>query len=262
MLVPTTFVVLTAAVIAAGRGNAATAQAPPVNIAVPTISGVPVAGEFLNVSTGTWTGAEPRTYAYQWQRCNAAGANCADIAGSTSPQYTVPSLDIDLTLRAVVTATNADGSKAAASAPSDVIQEPQLNATGCPPVQEAGPLRLDEIKPPARLEIDRPTVSPTAIRRSTQTITVRFRVTACDGRTVVGALVYATPTPFEQFQPIERATDVHGIATLRMRRLRFFPVSGRQQLLTVFVRARKPGEELLGGISSRRLVAFPVRLGT
>ena len=89
--------------------------------------------------------------------------------------------------------------------------------------------RLDEIKPPARLEIDRQSVSPTVIRRSTQTITLRFRVVACDGRTVVGALVYATPTPFEQFQPAERATDANGWATLPTRGLRFFPVSGRQQ---------------------------------
>ena len=93
-------------------------------------------------------------------------------------------------------------------------------------------------------------------------ITLRFRIVACDGRTVVGALVYATPTPFQQFQPVERATDANGWATLPMRRLRFFPVSGRQQLLSVFVRARNPREELLGGISSRRLVAFPVRLGS
>jgi hypothetical protein len=99
------------------------------------------------------------------------------------------------------------------------------------------------------------------IRRSTQTITLRFRVVACDGRTVVGALVYATPTPFQQFQPLERPTDSHGWATLTMNRLRHFPVSGRQQQLTVFVRARNPREELLGGISTRRLVAFPVRLG-
>ena len=59
---------------------------------------------------------------------------------------------------------------------------------------------------------------------------------------MVGALVYATPTPFQQFQPVERATDANGWATLPLRRLRYFPVSGRQQLLSVFVRARNPAK--------------------
>jgi hypothetical protein len=44
-----------------------------------------------------------------------------------------------------------------------------------------------------------------------------------------------------------------------MRRQRFFPATPQQNLI-VFARARKPGDPLLEGISSRRLVSFRVRL--
>jgi hypothetical protein len=160
-----------------------------------------------------------------------------------------------------VTATNADGTTTAVSDPTVETQAPSdFNITGCPPVQEAGPLHPDEVNPPARLLIDRKESTPRVIRRTTQTITLRFHVVACDDRTVRGFLVYATPTPFQQFTSAERATDVNGWATLTLRRLRFFPATPRQQNLVVFVRARKPGEDLLGGVSSRRLVSFRVNL--
>jgi hypothetical protein len=102
--------------------------------------------------------------------------------------------------------------------------------------------------------------APAVITRNTQRITLRFHVIACDGRTVRGALVYATPTPFQQFAGVERATGADGWATLTMTRQRSFPATAQQQNLVVFVRARKPGEDLLGGISSRRLMSFRVRL--
>jgi hypothetical protein len=98
------------------------------------------------------------------------------------------------------------------------------------------------------------------ITQNTQTIVLRFHVSACGGRSVGGALVYQTATPYQQFSFGEEPTAPDGWATLTLHRLNHFPASPQQGLLIVFVRARKAGENLLGGISSRRLVSFIVNL--
>ena len=107
--------------------------------------------------------------------------------------------------------------------------------------------------------------------------TLRVRVTAqnTDGRTTATSVPTAvireaaTPPPPPSTTgcdrpgtgvPPEAPTGADGFAELRVNRLRGFPASQRQQLLVAFVRARKQGEPLLGGISTRRLVSFPVNL--
>jgi hypothetical protein len=65
------------------------ASSAPLNTAEPTISGTPRFRATLTASTGSWTGATPITYAYQWLRCDASGgrpdgSNCAIVAGATN----------------------------------------------------------------------------------------------------------------------------------------------------------------------------------
>ena len=144
--------------------------------------------------------------------------------------------------------------------PSASAAEYQYATNGCPNDKSTKPINVSEVSPPAHLLINRQAIAPSPVRSDTQTIVFRFHVSACGGRSIVGALVYETPTPYQQFSADEVATGPTGWATITAHRLRYFPASARQQLLVVFVRARKPGEDLLGGVSARRLVSFKVNL--
>ena len=88
----------------------------PIEISAPTVTGSAVQGQTLTASTGGW-GDRPAAYAYQWQRCDAAGASCTDVAGATASTYAVSAADAGATLRVNVTATNRFGS---VPAPSDL----------------------------------------------------------------------------------------------------------------------------------------------
>jgi len=236
------------------------AQAGPPNTSPPTISGTPTVGSTLTANPGTWTGTSI-TFAYQWQRCDASGANCNHIRNAASTTYVIANEDIGHTIRVSVTATDATGPNTVTSAQTAVVTTaPAPAPTGCPTNKSAGPINVSEVSPPAHLLIDGQSSRPAVIGGNVQTVVLRFHISACGGRSVIGALVYQTATPYQQFSESERPTGSDGWATLTLHRLRFFPASPRQQLLVVFVRARKPGEDLLGGISARRLVSFKVNL--
>ena len=243
----------------AGIGDAAQ-QVAPRNESPPTISGTPEEGKTLTASTGRWTGTDPITYAYSWRRCDPDGGSCSAIGGANERTYTLRKPDEGNTLRVRVTATNRDGSVNATSVPTAVVRPaagPAPPAAGC-----AGnaPVQIASVASPERLIVDQQSISPSIVGRSTQSVTLRFHV-VCRGKAVQGALVYATAVPFNQFTtPAEVATGADGWAQITMTQLSGFPAARNQQLLVVFVRARKAGEDPLAGVSTRRLVSFPVDL--
>jgi hypothetical protein len=229
----------------------------PAETAPPTISGTAAVGSTLTAANGTWNGS-PTGYTYAWARCDALGNACAPVAGQTAQTYAVTAADTGTTIRVVVTATNSAGSTSATSAQTAVV--PTVVATGCP--SGTGVMQIADVTPPARLQIDQQTITPGVVTPNTKTLVVRARVTACDGRPVQGASLYATAVPFNQFSvPPESITGADGVATLTMTMRHGFPAARQQQLLVVFFRARKTSDPLTGGISTRLLVSFPVKLG-
>ena len=241
---------------AAPNQTAAMAQYAPQNTAPPTISGQAVEGQALTTTQGTWSGDQPITYTYQWQRCDQSGLNCANIAGATNQSYTLVAADVGRTIRSAVTATNTSGSATAFSAPTA-------------PVQAAGPagqIRLPNgdisvpvtsVTLPVRLVVDRVVFTPNPIRSRTRPFQIRVRVEDTRGFVVRGALVFVRPTPLVSTAPPETPTAEDGWATLRstpraVPGLRF-PLQ-RGLNVQFYAQARKPGERVLAGVTGTRLV--------
>lgn len=230
-----------------GSGRAAS-SAVPKNTKPPAISGTAVVGSTLVATRGAWSGS-PTSFHYGWSRCDATGAACIAIGGATARIYTVTSTDVGHTLRVTVTARNADGSSSATSAASAVVP-----TSGCP--NATGTVPVASLVPPERLQIASASLAP-SLTRSTNTIRIRVVIQACDTRPVQGATVFATAIPYNQFAVAQGTTGADGSVTLTEARRSGFPASRHQRLLAVFVRASKPGDPALGGVSSRRVVAFP-----
>jgi hypothetical protein len=253
----------------AGTGTAAS-SAKPENDKKPSISGTAQEGQTLSGDRGTWKNS-PTDYDYVWLRCDKKGNDCSEIKNATALQYTLVSADVDHRVKFKVIAKNADGKSSETSDPTDAVKKATSTTTttttttpsrgkGCPSSGDPG--QVANISLPAQLIVDGLQSDPSPVRFGTQTLVVRFHVASTCGGPVQGALVYATATPFNQFSvPPETPTGSDGWATLTFQRLSGFPVSGRQRLLAIFVRARKPGESLLTGIAARRLVSVRVSRG-
>ncbi|MFT4049651.1 MAG: hypothetical protein QM648_07405 [Solirubrobacterales bacterium] len=81
-------------------------------------------GELLSATHDPWVGdpwVDPITY--QWQRCDASGASCAEIDGATGYEYTTEPEDAGHTLRVVVSGANSDSTTSNTTLPSSLVQD-------------------------------------------------------------------------------------------------------------------------------------------
>jgi hypothetical protein len=245
----------------------------PTNSTPPSISGSATQGTTLTANPGTWNGSAPISFQYQWLTCDASGANCKNIAGQTKKTYALQSSDVGNTVRVNVIAGNHDGSNTAQSDPTAKVAAATTSTSttttttttpapsnGCPS-QTTGVVPVTDLSGAASLLISQFQTNPGTILGSTKTFTLRVRVGSTCGPFVSGAIVYVTAVPYNQFTiPPEAKTDSNGYVTLTFDRLKGYPATSKQTSLVFFIRARKDGEDILAGISNRRLVSVPVNL--
>jgi phospholipase C len=92
------------------------ATGPPTDLRLPEIYGLLADGHTLNIWPGVWQSSLPVSSTYQWQRCDATGANCSNIGGATGSTYVVTPSDDGHDLALVQTTTDNTGQSGQASA--------------------------------------------------------------------------------------------------------------------------------------------------
>ncbi len=105
---------------------------PPVNTGAPALAGTPQRTAVLSTSQGTWSGTG-LAYSYQWQRSPDRGASWQNITGATATTYALTRADEGDIVRAVVTATNADGAVNQPTTATATIVAPYPPASTAPP---------------------------------------------------------------------------------------------------------------------------------
>jgi hypothetical protein len=266
MLAAATGAAAMAVASAVGIAGASTAANPPSVQTLPYVAGQAVVGRTLTVRNGKWGGTKPLSFAYQWLRCGSGGGNCVDIAGQTAQTYVLVSADLGHRMRARVTVTNSAGSSSAVSRASGVVRAAPSSPP--PPPGPSGQIKLADgkvsipvtsVASPQRLIVSGVQFEPSVVR-SRDPFTARFRVTDTRGFVVRGALVYMIGLPYGRIANVaEQATGTDGYVAFQVQPTAKLPLVNGGALV-VFVRARKPGENLLAGVSTRRLVQ--VRLGS
>lgn len=162
-------------------------DAPPVNLAPPTITGGATQGETLTESHGSWSNA-PTSYAYQWEDCSPASGDCTAIADATSQTYTLGANDVGSTIRVVETASNTGGAGSGATSNATTTVAAESSATSSPGGGKSGAGGSQTSGSSA------PNTHVVSERVSSKDHTARFRFTATGNATGFQCALVREPT--------------------------------------------------------------------
>jgi hypothetical protein len=120
------------AVTAASLPTAVIEAVLPTMSVIAPVSGTMQVGAMVQARQSLWSTTPDTRFAFQWQRCDAAGSNCVDITGARLQSYRVATADARMRLRVNETATNPDGAVTAATPVTAVIlpAAPGITTTG------------------------------------------------------------------------------------------------------------------------------------
>ena len=228
------------------------APAPPANTSKPTVS-APSAnvGSTVTGSVGGWSSAQPVSYSFSWYRCDGSGNRCQTIAGASAQTYTLAAGDAGSTIEFVVKASNATGSSVVASAPTPVVTTEPAGAVRLASGKVSIP--VSSVALPDRLVISAVHFSRYPVR-SRAAFTGRFRITDTRGYVVRDALVRALGIPYGWVaRAREVTTGMNGYAVVTFHPTKQLPLR-KGSALVLSLRARKPGDSTVAGVSAHRLV--------
>jgi hypothetical protein len=226
-------------------GVVSTQNGVPTSTKPPVISGMAEVGVNLHTTNGSWVGATPITFSYQWLRCDKQGNACRSISGATNADYKLVGADADRTVRSKVFGKNSKGKSPAYSDQTAVV----LGAAG----SSGNVVNVDSVPADQRLVVDQVVFDPNPVTSRNVPIEVRVRVKDTRGKLVQGAYVFLRSTPILTSTPTDAPTGSSGWVTYHVSPRADFPLKTGYNV-QFYVKAYRHGEPTLAGIYGSRLV--------
>ena len=178
----------------------------------PSISGIVQFGGVLSADPGIWSAAGAVSYAYQWERCNASGEDCAAIDGATEQTYVSPTGEFDSTFRVTVTVTSPSGEESAVSAHTPGLPGSEVSVEEAQAILASADPAVIAASTTATLEEE--SIAPSLTDSGEELISEKTLTSSTVSKETVGEFAVNTPVGELSFEPTEVAPETDALPTI------------------------------------------------